>query len=177
MAEEEIPPEEEEKKGSKKKLFIFVGAGLLVVIIGIVLFFLVFGGSKEEPEVEKEKEEEKTEEVITKIIEEDFYPGLVRVPEIKIKLLPENEEDKPWNLRLSLFIEFKTDENKYLLIEKLDIFQKYLISTFEQKKPSEIDDISEKIILKQELVNKITQLLNTDDVENIHFAEFLVLDW
>lgn len=184
MAEEEVEEQEvEEGKKSKKKLFIFVGAGVLIVIIAALLFFFLFikGGDEkieEEPQEQEVVEEQKEEEAVPqKEYADSFYPGLVRVGELDIKLKPESEGIPPKTLKISFYVEFKTDENKYLLEEKLDIFQKQVIEFFGTKTSSEIDDISEKLMIKQLFVRMISDLLNTKDVQNIYFAEFLIFDW
>ena len=184
MAEEELNTEEkkeeenlepEEKKSSKKKLFIFIGGGVLILIIAILLFFFIFGGSDKKEE-EPEKEEKQEEAVVVKIPEEEFFPGIVKLPEMKIKLIPEKEGEEKY-LRLSFFVQFKEDNDKYLLIEKLDILQKQIIDKFQKRRASDLDGISEKILLKQELIKDIEKIAQSNNVANVIFSEFLILDW
>ena len=181
MSEEESLEEsiegDGEKKGGKKKLFIIIGGAVgLLIIIGVILFFFVFSNGEEE--VKEEPEEEAAEEVIepVKIPEEEFFPGILKVQEMKLNLFQENEEIEEF-IMLSFFIQFENDDDKYLLIEKMDVFQADLKNKFAGKKAWELDEVSEKILLKHEIIKDIESIIEKKSVRNIIFSEYLILDW
>lgn len=165
--------EEQKGLGKKKLIIIFAGAGLLIIIVAVVLFFLLFG---------KNKEEEKLEDAVNKqdaagVPVQDFYPDLFKLEEVKLKLAPEEGSEVEKYLRLSFYTKFKTPEDKFVLSENAELLKNRIASLFESKKPSDIDEIHEKILLKKEIIRLISDILKKDSVENIYYSEFLILDW
>jgi len=185
MSEEELNQEEtkqneEQGKKSRKKLFIFIGIGIIVVIISLALFFfLFFGKGKPKQEVKKQKaaKTEKQTGPPLKPSAEVFYPALVKIPEMIISLMPEFPDFPQKKLRLEIYLKFVSDEARYPAIENLDKIQKGIKKIIIKMRPSELDDVSDKILLKQKFYKLVTEYVKTDSLSSIYFTEFLILDW
>lgn len=166
--------EKQKGLGKKKLIIIFAGAALLIIIVAVVLFFFLFG---------KDKEEEKLENTVNNVDSavvtpaQDFYPDLFKMPETKFKLAPEEGSEIEKFLRISFYVKLKNSEDKFLLVDNADLLKNRITSVFEQKKPSDIDEIYEKILLKKKIIRLISDVLKKDSVENIYYSEFLILDW
>ncbi|MDY0361800.1 MAG: flagellar basal body-associated FliL family protein [Desulforegulaceae bacterium] len=168
--------EETKKPGFKinRKIIIFGGVFLILLIISAAFFIFFFGDNEKENE-QKQNEVENTE--VYKPGPEDFYPDLFKFAEMTIKLQPQFEEELPKNLRIEIYAEVNEESAKFVLMEKKNIVEKYFKAYFGSKKPSEIDDVTEKIIIKQEIFKKIDEISGKKLMKNIYFTEFLILDW
>ncbi|MCB9481284.1 MAG: flagellar basal body-associated FliL family protein [Desulfobacteraceae bacterium] len=172
--------EENKKTGFKiSKKFIIIGGIILILAVVLSAVFIFFFTGTDKPEEKKDEQKEKPAEIqsVYKPGPEDFYPGLFNFREMTIKLKPEFEEEPPRNLRITIYAEVIEDSDKFILMEKKNTIEKYLVSYFNSKKPSDIDDLSEKLIIKQELFKKINEISGKKIMKNIYFTEFLILDW
>lgn len=171
--------EKTEKTGFKiNKKIIIAGIVFLILLITSIAFFIFFPLDDKKVENENKKKQEKSENSeVYKPVPEDFYPGLLKFGEMTIKLQPEFKEDLPKNLRIEIYAEVNEDSTRLVLMEKKNVIENYLKTYFESKKPSEIDDIKEKIIIKQEIFKKINEISGKKNMKNIYFTEFLILDW
>ncbi|MDY0131262.1 MAG: flagellar basal body-associated FliL family protein [Desulforegulaceae bacterium] len=170
----------EEKEKSKfkisKNLIIIIGGGFL--LLGSV-FFIVFILFFTDKDIDKTKKAPKPDENQALFVSgpEDFYPGLLKFGEIIVKLKPEFEEELAKNLRITIYAEVIEKSDKLLLIENKNLIEKYLALYFSGKKPSDLDEITEKLFIKQNLFKKINEISGKNIMRNLYFTEFLILDW
>jgi flagellar basal body-associated protein FliL len=174
MAEE---MEKSRFKITRKLIIIAGGVFLLLVAVLFAVFILFFTGNEENEQKNENGPEASGSTVVYTPGPEDFYSGLLKFGEITVKLKPEFEEELPRNLRVTVYAEVINDSDKFLLLEKKNLIENYLISYFREKKPSDIDEITEKIIIKQEIFRRINEVSGREIMKNIYFTEFLILDW
>jgi flagellar basal body-associated protein FliL len=174
MAEEK---EKSKFKLSKKLIIIISAASLVFTAILFTVFLLFFLGSDEDSENKDKDSKSGDQESVYLPGPEDFYPGLVKFGEIIVKLKPEFQEELAKNLRITIYAEVNEENDKYILVEKKNLIEQYLVSYFSGKKPSDIDEVTEKLIIKQKILKRINEISGKKIMKNIYFTEFLVLDW
>ncbi|MGM0418708.1 MAG: flagellar basal body-associated FliL family protein [Thermodesulfobacteriota bacterium] len=158
----------------KKLVLIFSGAAVIIIVTASLLFFFLFKSGNGGGEAQKSAEE-KTKN--TAPGPADVYTGMVKFPEMRIDLMPESEEEVQKKIRISFYLEFKSDSDKYVMLENMDKLQNFLKIYFSRKKPSHLDTLYEKIMFKKEIFQKVREITESDSLENIYITEFLILDW
>ncbi len=170
----------EEGSGKKKLVIIIIAAVISILVIGVIVLFLFFrsGDNKKSNDEAKMPENEVEQEITSPVISaESFYPGLVKIPETIVELVSEDNSNVRRKLRISFYIKVGNDELKYVLLEKSDLIINKITEYLQGMKLSDIDESFEKILLKQTLIKKISDITGGGKIENIYFSEFLILDW
>jgi|GEM_PF-4674682 flagellar basal body-associated protein FliL len=161
-------------KNRKKLVLIFSGAAVFIIVVASLLFFFLFkdgkGGNKAQKTAEQKTKNTAPDPA-------DVYTGMVKFSEMRIELMPESEDEVQKRVRISFYLEFKSDNDKYVMLENMDKLQNFLKIYFSRKKPSHLDTLYEKIMLKKEIFQKVKEITQSDSLENIYITEFLILDW
>lgn len=171
MAENE---EVETKPKGSNLVLILVTVLLLVVLIvgGFVIFLLMSGGDSEEEkdttkveQVEKKSSKKKNAENLTDV--GVIYP----LDTFTVNLVSDSgSKYLKCKIELEQNIETLTPE----LDKKIPVIKDKIIETLSSKSVEEISTGKGKERLKEEIINKINEVLNDGYIKNIYFTDFVI---
>ena len=165
MAEEKDKEIEEKKEGGNKLLLIVIVVLLLLLLVigGAVAYFLLSSNSKQEStqqEVKKHKVEE-----LTKM--GPIYP----LDPFTVNLVSSNADRY---LKCKINFELDSPELQQELDKKIPAIRDMIISILSSKSVEEIQTAKGKEKLKEEIKRKVNSILNTGEIRNVYFTEFVI---
>lgn len=172
MAEENTT-EQEEKKGSKALLFIIIGAVILLILIGVIAIVLLSGDKK--PEAQNEGAGTIQPKASTYSSKETnllnigpLYP--IDKPFV-VNLITQNGRRY---LKTSISLELSNAKLQQEVDNKTTIMKDIIIDVLSSKSIEEIVTTKGKERIKDEILQRINQILIDGHIKNIFFTEFVV---
>jgi flagellar FliL protein len=174
MAEEkENQQEKEESKnnnsgGNKLLLIVIVILLLLLLTIGgLVAYLLLFNNSNdEEPQTQKqEKVEKKKVKKMTEI--GPIYP----LDQFIVNLISNNADRY---LKCKIAFELDSPDLQQEIDKKVPAIRDIIINILSSKTVEEIQTVKGKEKLKEEIKNKVNEILTTGEIRHVYFTEFVI---
>ncbi len=160
MPEPEVKDASQEKKGLNPILLVIV-AVVVLALAGGGFFFLTMTKKSEEAPKEEEVKQEKKDPGIFYQFEDPFIVNLAEVnAERYLKVNPVFEVDKE---------EVLEEINK-----KLPEIKDILITIFSSKSLDDVMPLAGKDRLKQEIMDKVNEILSQGKVVGVYFSEFVI---
>jgi len=165
--EAESSGEEKKEGGSKLLLIVIIVLLLLLLIIGgLVAYFLLSGGDDEE-----QKEEPKKVEKKKKVSEMTEIGPIYPLDRFIVNLVSNNANRY---LKCKIDLELDSPELQQEIDKKLPAIRDLIIRILSSKTVEEIQTAKGKEKLKEEIKRKINQMLDTGEVRNVYFTEFVI---
>lgn len=167
MIEEEREMRKEEEKGEiekKKILKIAIISGLaLVIIITIVAisWVLLPRFLKTSSEAKASKTDTNISTSVSTYALDDFIVNLFHP-----------SEDRFLRIKIELGLEGQDTQKE--IEKKLPKIRDSLLMLLSSKSVEEISTLQGKLILKNEIINRINSILNTGHVSEVYFTEFII---
>lgn len=166
----------EEKKSNKSLLLIVIIAiFVLLLIVGAILFVLLSGG--DEPQVQDQTQMQSTQQVskapqqgrrsVDYLNMGPMYP----MEQFIVNLLSENGSRY---LKTKIDLEQSNEELAAELDKKKALLRDVIIRTLSAKTYEEVSTAKGKDRLKDEIVNRINEVLSDGYIKNIYFTDFVV---
>lgn len=176
MAEEEKKEEgqeetEEKKEGGSSKLLLIVIIVLLLVLLivgGLVAYFLLSGNDdnqQDQPQQEKKVEKKKKVSEMTEM--GPIYP----LDKFVVNLVSNGASRY---LKCKMDLELDAPELQQEVDKKLPAIRDAIISILSSKTVEEIQTAKGKEKLKEEIKRKVNQMLDTGEIKNVYFTEFVI---
>ena len=160
MPDPEVKDASQEKKGLNPILLVIV-AVVVLALAGGGFFFLTMSKKSEEAPKEEEVKQEKKDPGIFYQFEDPFIVNLAEVnAERYLKVNPVFEVDKE---------EVLEEINK-----KLPEIKDILITIFSSKSLDDVMPLAGKDRLKQEIMDKVNEILSQGKVVGVYFSEFVI---
>lgn len=171
MAEENVT---EEKKSSKTLLFIIIGAVILLILIGVAAAVLVYSGDKK-----AETQNDNTANTQAKSSTHSTKDANL------LSIGPLYAIDKPFivnlmtqnsrrYLKTSITLELSNDKLQEEVDSKSTIIKDIIIDVLSSKSIEKIVTAKGKEAIKDEMLQRINQVLVDGSVNNIFFTEFVI---
>jgi flagellar FliL protein len=171
MAEEKENQEEKEEKessGSNKLLLIVIIVLLLVLLIvgGAVAYFLLNSDeAQDNPQEHQKIEKKKKVSDMTEI--GPIYP----LDQFIVNLVSTNANRY---LKCKIDLELDAPELQQEVDKKLPAVRDLIIRILSSKTVEEIQTAKGKEKLKEEIKRKINQILDSGEIRNVYFTEFVI---
>jgi flagellar protein FliL len=167
MAEDELNVDEEsgegEEQGEKKKLpikWIIIGAAALLIIGGGILGWFIFTGSGEKDAPKKPTISSRT--------------GFGTIFPLEVFVVNLNDPGGKRYLKTKIELEFVQDGFEEELSKRLPQIRDVTLLLLSNKSIDHVRGIDGKIALRNELIKKINQILETGKIRNLYFTEFVI---
>jgi len=167
MAEEEINVDgesgEEEEKEEKKKFpikWIIIGVGALLIIGGGILGWFMFTGGGEKDVPKKPTITSKT--------------GFGNIFPLEVFVVNLNDPGGKRYLKTKIELEFVQEGFEEELSNRLPQIRDVTLLLLSNKSIEHVRGIDGKIALRNELIKKINQILETGKIRNLYFTEFVI---
>lgn len=159
-------------KGSNLVLILVTVLLLVVLIIGGLVIFLLMGSSEEENNHEEVVKQEKVEKPAKKKQAESSDLGVIfPLDGFTVNLVSDSgSKYLKCKIELEQNIETLTPE----LEKKVTPIRDIIINLLSSKSVEEISTAKGKDRLKEEIVNKINEILNDGFIKNIYFTDFVI---
>ncbi|MBT0878613.1 MULTISPECIES: flagellar basal body-associated protein FliL [unclassified Campylobacter] len=167
--EEVVAPK---SKGSSLVLILVTVLLLVVLIIGGLVIFLLMGSGDEEKADESVKTEQVEKKPAKKKNEMSADVGVIYpLDGFTVNLVSDSgTKYLKCKIELEQNIETLTPE----LDKKIPIIKDKIIETLSSKSVEEISTGKGKERLKEEIINKINEVLNDGFIKNIYFTDFVI---
>ena len=167
MAEEKENQEEKEEKSSNKLLLVVIIVLLLVLLLvgGAVAYFLLSSDEPEENPQEQKIEKKKKVSDMTEI--GPIYP----LDQFIVNLVSTNANRY---LKCKIDLELDAPELQQEVDKKLPAVRDLIIRILSSKTVEEIQTAKGKEKLKEEIKRKINQILDSGEIRNVYFTEFVI---
>ncbi|WP_456488084.1 flagellar basal body-associated protein FliL [Caminibacter pacificus] len=173
MAEEkenkEVEEKEEKSGGGNKLLLIVIIVLLLLLLIigGLVAYFLLSGNDDQADQPQQQQKIEKKKKVADMTEIGPIYP----LDKFVVNLVSTNADRY---LKCKIDLELDSQELQKEIDKKLPAIRDLIIRILSSKTVEEIQTAKGKEKLKEEIKRKINQMLETGEVRNVYFTEFVI---
>lgn len=165
--EVEVPVEEEEKSGSKLKWIILIVLLLLLAGGGFAAYWFLMGpGAKSTEQAAEEQGQAGPAQSQQKMI-----PEIVTLPVFIVNLADPLGRRF---LRLTLDVEVVSNEAAGDLNRFASRIRDAIILLLSSKSYADLASMESKIILKNEIVERLNQIIGEARVSNVYFTEFVI---
>lgn len=181
MAEEQKEQPVEKKKGGNLALIIVIVLLVLVLIGGAVAAFFVLGAQEEVPAESAKTEQTQTQDGSkdkkakkpTKKHDAMVIGPMYPLDQFIVNLLSESGARF---LKTTIHLELEAENEKLTpeLDSKKSLIRDIIIRTLSSKTYEEISTVKGKDKLKEEVVEKINQILADGAINNIYFIDFVI---
>ncbi len=174
--QEEIETTEEKKSGSNMVLIIIIALLVLMLVGGAVAAFLLLSDSEEE-DVSTTNASEKQQNVKRGRKSSKRSTDLLTIgpmypmDQFIVNLLSESGRRF---LKVSLDLELSSEELSLEIDSKKSLIRDIIIRTLSAKTFEEVSTMKGKDKLKDEIVDKINEVLADGNINNIFFTDFVV---
>lgn len=174
MAEEKI---EQEEKKSKALLFIVIGAVVfLVIVIILVAFLLIGGGGEKHSDASQQSETQQTQQKQPAISSKDanllnIGPLYAINPSFVVNLVTQNGRRY---LKTSVTLELSNPKLEVEIDQKSTVVKDIIIDILSSKSIEEIVTTKGKERIKDEILQRVNQILADGVIKNVFFTEFVV---
>ncbi len=161
---EEKEEEKKEKTGKKKILKIAIISGLafvIIIAIGAISWVLLPKFSKTSTEVKTSKTDTNISTSVSTYALDDFIVNLFHPSEDRF-------------LRIKIEFELEGQDTQKEIEKKLPKIRDSLLMLLSSKSVEEISTLQGKLILKNEIINRINSILNTGHISAVYFTEFII---
>ncbi|WP_104697677.1 MULTISPECIES: flagellar basal body-associated protein FliL [unclassified Helicobacter] len=170
MAEEKI---EQEPKKSKALLFVIIGAVVfLIVVVALVAFLLLSGSEKNQENTQPEATQQKPGILSSKDANllnlGPLYP--IAKPFV-VNLVTQNGRRY---LKTSITLELSNPKLQAEIDQKTTVVQDIIIDILSSKSIEEIVTTKGKERIKDEILQRVNQILADGFIKNVFFTEFVV---
>ena len=158
--------ETEKKSGGSKLLLIIIIVLLLILLIigGLVAYFLLTGGTKKSS-TQSQTVQNKKVSALTQI--GPIYP----LDPFIVNLVSPNADRY---LKCKIDLQLSSAAVQKEIDKRLPAIRDLIIQILSSKTVAEIQTIKGKQKLKEEIKNKINQLLPKGEVTNVYFTQFII---
>lgn len=173
MAEEKV---EQEPKKSKALLFIIIGAVVfLIIIASLVAFLLLSGGEKNQDEGQSEATQQKQQKPNILSSKDANLLNLGPLYSIAkpfvVNLVTQNGRRY---LKTSIALELSNPKLQVEIDQKTTVIQDIIIDILSSKSIEEIITTKGKERIKDEILQRVNQILADGFIKNVFFTEFVV---
>ncbi len=159
MPDPEVKEAEQEKKGGNPLLLIIVAVVVLALAAGGFAFFVLTSKGQETKQQEAKKEEKK--------------PGIFYEFENAF-IVNLSEPNAERYLKVHPVLEVDSEDVVEEIKQKLPQVKDILITIFSSKGLDDVTSLAGKDRLKQEIMDKINEVLSKGKVEGVYFEEFVI---
>ncbi len=169
MAEEKV---EQEGKKSKALLFIIIGAVVfLLIIILLVVFLFLSGGEKEEKQETAQQTQQKSLPSSKDANLLNIGPLYPIAKPFVVNLITQNGRRY---LKTAITLELNNPKLQQEMDVKATVIQDIIIDILSSKTIEEIVTTKGKERIKDEMMQRINQILADGMIKNVFFTEFVV---
>jgi len=167
MIEEKREMRKEEEKGEteKKKILkiaIISGLALVIIIIIVAIFWVLLPRFlKTSTEAKASKTDTNISTSVSTYALDDFIVNLFHP-----------SEDRFLRIKIELGLEGQDTQKE--IEKKLPKIRDSLLMLLSSKSVEEISTLQGKLILKNEIINRINSILNTGHISAVYFTEFII---
>ena len=167
MIEEKREMRKEEEKGEteKKKILkiaIISGLALVIIIIIVAIFWVLLPRFlKTSTEAKASKTDTNISTSVSTYALDDFIVNLFHP-----------SEDRFLRIKIELGLEGQGTQKE--IEKKLPKIRDSLLMLLSSKSVEEISTLQGKLILKNEIINRINSILNTGHISEVYFTEFII---
>ncbi len=162
MADPEVKDASEAKKGLNPIILILVAVVLLAVAGGGFFFFVASGNKAQDTEAQEEVKKKKEEKPkVFYQFEDSFIVNLA-------------ETNAERYLKVTPVFEVESEDVQNEITEKLPQIKDILITIFSSKTLDEVTTLSGKDRLKQEIIDKVNEVLAKGKVTRVFFSDFVI---
>lgn len=173
MAEEKV---EQEEKKSKALLFIVIGAVVFLIIIVVLVVFLLIGGGDKHSDQPQQSDAQQTQQKQNTISSKDanllnIGPLYPIAQSFVVNLVTQNGRRY---LKTSITLELSNPKLEVEIDQKSTVIKDIIIDILSSKSIEEIVTTKGKERIKDEILQRVNQILADGFVKNVFFTEFVV---
>ncbi len=161
MADPEVKDASDAKKGLNPIILILVAVILLAVAGGGFFFFVASGNKAQNTETQEEVKKKEEKPKVFYQFEDSFIVNLA-------------ETNAERYLKVTPVFEVESEEVQNEITEKLPQIKDILITIFSSKTLDEVTTLSGKDRLKQEIIDKVNEVLSKGKVTRVFFSDFVI---
>lgn len=171
MAEDVKDEQKQEKPKSSSKMLLIIVAVLIILILAIGAMIVVMLGGQSEPNVQTNQAPVATKTAQKRSSNLLTIGPMYALDQFVVNLLSENGSKY---LKASLDIELNAEELSAEIDKKKPAIRDIIIRTLSSKTFEEVSTMKGKDRLKDEIVEKLNEILADGQVRNIFFTDFVV---
>ena len=175
MAEEKEEKQEEKKEekdsGNKLLLIVIVVLLLLLIVVGGLVAYFLLSSNTDNPDNPQTEQTQQVEKKKKKVSEMTDIGPIYPLDQFIVNLVS-NASSR--YLKCKIDLEMDSPELQQELDKKLPAIRDLIIRVLSSKTVEEIQTARGKEKLKEEIKRKINQILDTGEIRNVYFTEFVI---
>jgi flagellar FliL protein len=164
VAEDKSTQEGQEKKGSAMKFIIIGLVAVVVIVVAVVVFLLLGSGGSGGGEAD-------VADVGQSVPAEEMVSGSYVLDTFVVNL---NDPGGKRYLKTNIELEYVGDAVGEELGRRLPQLRDVVLLLLSSKSLDEIQTVDGKIALRQELIQRINQILTSGKIRNLYFTQFVI---